>query len=195
MKLSLLLVLLVIAWCLIDESEGAWRRRRGRRVARRVVRRVFKPICDNVCSVKCKNACVSYVPVCGTICHKVCKGKRSEVSTFIFCPFDLYINISIQFISPFSILSWKVSGSSPLPCDFAAWDKNGDGHVDLEEFSSVASPYVKNRDLALAFQSTDKDGMSINGRYNKLLKRRKFHNALVDVFMFRNLLKQYDKIR
>lgn len=82
--------------------------------------------------------------------------------------------------SSFSILSCKVSGSSPLPCNFAAWDKNGDDHVDLEEFSSVAYPNVKEGDLALAFQSTDKDGMSTYGRYNKLLKRRKFLNACLN---------------
>lgn len=82
--------------------------------------------------------------------------------------------------SSFSILSCKVSGSSPLPCNFAAWDKNGDDHVDLEEFSSVAYPNVKEGDLALAFQSTDTDGMSTYGRYNKLLKRRKFLNACLN---------------
>lgn len=93
------------------------------------------------------------------------------------CPFDLYKNHRFSLTSSFSILLCKVSGSSPLPCDFAAWDKNGDGHVDLEEFSSVAYPYVKEGDLALAFQSTDKDGMSTYGRYNKLFRRRKFLNA------------------
>lgn len=50
-----------------------------------------------------------------------------------------------------------MSESSSLPCDFAAWDKNGDGHVDLEEFSSVAYPFVKEEDSASAFQATDKD--------------------------------------
>lgn len=162
MKVSLLLVLLVITWCMIDESEGARRRRRFRRVVRRV--------CHTVCSYKCS-------PVCGRVCNRVCGGKRSDVSTFIFCPFDLYKNHRFSLTSSFSILLCKVSGSSPLPCDFAAWDKNGDGHVDLEEFSSVAYPYVKEGDLALAFQSTDKDGMSTYGRYNKLFRRRKFLNA------------------
>lgn len=176
MKVSLLLVLLVITWCMIDESEGARRRRRFRRVVRRVIRRVVT-VCHKVCSYKCVTYCSKCAPVCGRVCNRVCGGKRSDVSTFIFCPFDLYKNHRFSLTSSFSILPCKVSGSSPLPCDFAAWDKNGDGHVDLEEFSSVAYPYVKEGDLALAFQSTDKDGMSTYGRYNKLLRRRKFPDA------------------
>uniref|UniRef100_A0A8W8JPP7 SPARC/Testican calcium-binding domain-containing protein n=1 Tax=Magallana gigas TaxID=29159 RepID=A0A8W8JPP7_MAGGI len=63
-----------------------------------------------------------------------------------------------------------VSGSSPLPCNFAAWDKNGDDHVDLEEFSSVAYPNVKEGDLALAFQSTDTDE-------NQQISKSELHKA------------------
>nr|XP_034336794.1 uncharacterized protein LOC105346946 isoform X2 [Crassostrea gigas] len=74
-------------------------------------------------------------------CRTVCLGKRSEVS-----------------------------GSSPLPCNFAAWDKNGDDHVDLEEFSSVAYPNVKEGDLALAFQSTDTDE-------NQQISKSELHKA------------------
>lgn len=96
MKVSHLLVLLVITWCMIDESEGARRRRRFRRVVRRVVRRVTV-VCHKVCSYKCVTYCSKCAPVCGIVCNRVCGGKRSEVSTFIVCPFDLYIKTSIQF--------------------------------------------------------------------------------------------------
>ncbi|XP_052714377.1 EF-hand calcium-binding domain-containing protein 1-like [Crassostrea angulata] len=133
MKVSLLLVLIVITWCMIDESEGARRRRRFRRVARRV--------CGIVCSYKCVRYCSKCAPVCPKVCKRVCGGKRSEVS-----------------------------GSSPLPCNFAAWDKNGDDHVDLEEFSSVAYPNVKEGDLALAFKSTDKDE-------NQQISKSELHKA------------------
>lgn len=50
-------------------------------------------------------------------------------------------------------------GTVSLPCDFADWDKNGDGHVDMEEFSSTAYSVVEKGDMALAFQATDTDGM------------------------------------
>ncbi|XP_052712476.1 uncharacterized protein LOC128186674 [Crassostrea angulata] len=113
MKLSLLLVLFVITWCLIDESESAWRRRRFRRVIRRVARRFVSRVV----------------------------GKRSVVS-----------------------------GSYSLPCDFAAWDKNADGYVDLEEFSSVAYPFVKEGDLEPAFRSMDKDE-------NQQISKTELHKA------------------
>lgn len=89
MKVSLFLVLIVITWCMIDESEGARRRRRFRRVARRV--------CGIVCSYKCVRYCSKCAPVCPKVCKRVCGGKRSDVGTFIFCPFDLFTKTSIQF--------------------------------------------------------------------------------------------------
>lgn len=52
-----------------------------------------------------------------------------------------------------------MSGGSTLPCAFTKWDKNGDGVVNIEEFSSVGFPAMDVRDLVLAFQAIDTDGM------------------------------------
>lgn len=84
MKISLLFLLLVITWCLIDDSEGGWRRRRRRFRIRIRVRRILKPICNSVCSIDCRQVCGYFVcaPACGKKCRKICGRKRSEVSTF-----------------------------------------------------------------------------------------------------------------
>lgn len=50
--------------------------------------------------------------------------------------------------------------SFSLPCDFPAWDKNGDGYINKQEFSTVADFAVEKGELALAFQATDTDGLS-----------------------------------
>lgn len=56
------------------------------------------------------------------------------------------------------ILAQKVSKRSLLPCDFTAWDKNGDNVIDMEEFSTVGYPIMRIRDLVTVFQTIDTDG-------------------------------------
>lgn len=91
-----------------------------------------KAVCRVVCFIACRQACEVCTQTCGPICLQACHEKRTALSE-----------------------------SYPLPCDFAAWDKSGDGHVDMEEFSSVGYPTIQKGDLALVFQAIDTDGNSI----------------------------------
>nr|XP_019920993.2 uncharacterized protein LOC105323990 [Crassostrea gigas] len=115
-------------------------RRRRWRVRIRV-RRVFKAVCNTVARIKCVKSCPLCTPVCGRVCGKFCGRKRSE---------------DFQ--------------SNSLPCDFVAWDKNGDGHIDIEEFSTVAYVAVEEGELALAFEATDTDG-------NQKISEEELHKA------------------
>lgn len=96
---------------------------------------------------------------CKTIRQSGCRKKKRGEYVYVWS-FHINTKTSYGLTFFFSILPCKVSGSYSLPCDFAAWDKNADGYVDLEEFSSVAYPFVKEGDLEPAFRSMDKDGMS-----------------------------------
>lgn len=93
-------------------------------------RRVIRIVCRTACQYKCTKPCLWCAPVCHYACKNLCGRKKRQVL-----------------------------GNVSLPCDFAAWDKNGDGHVDKEEFASTAYSVVKEGDMALAFQATDTDGM------------------------------------
>lgn len=154
MKFSLLLLLLVITCCLIDDSEG-WGRRRWR------VRRVFKAVCNTVCRIKCVKSCPLCTPVWGRVCGKFCGRKRSEVGTFPYHTIYHHrdsVTLTYLYMYSFDIRIFKVIYT--LPCDFVAWDKNGDGHIDIKEFSTVAYVAVEEGELALAFEATDTDGLS-----------------------------------
>lgn len=83
------------------------------------------------------------------------KKKRGK---YISVSFNLTILALCTSILTFLFIQNFLSVS--LPCDFAAWDKNGDGYIDMKEFSSVAYLAVEDGELGMAFEATDTDGMS-----------------------------------
>eukprot|EP00105_Crassostrea_gigas_P036995 XP_019921143.1 PREDICTED: uncharacterized protein LOC109618251 [Crassostrea gigas] len=78
--------------------------------------------------------------VCHSVCHLACPSCHKECDNVCH-----------------DACSRKRNGAPQLPCAFAAWDKNGDTHVDFEEFSSIAYPFFNKRHLSLVFQSIDTD--------------------------------------
>lgn len=88
-----------------------------------------KGVCRVICFVACRRPCAMCTQTCGPICLQACHQKKRELSR-----------------------------SYPLPCDFTVWDKNGDSHVEMEEFSSVMYPSISEEDLAVTFHAIDIDG-------------------------------------
>ncbi|XP_062614654.1 uncharacterized protein LOC134276413 [Saccostrea cucullata] len=72
-----------------------------------------------------------------------------------FCVLDKTTAIDRRKGATASPFKTKTGKMDPLPCNFFAWDKNGDYRIDIQEFFDMVK---YDQRLLPAFKSGDKDG-------------------------------------
>uniref|UniRef100_A0A7S2SMQ5 EF-hand domain-containing protein n=1 Tax=Mucochytrium quahogii TaxID=96639 RepID=A0A7S2SMQ5_9STRA len=138
MKLTFLIVFLVVAWTLLDESDAWGRRRRWIRVRGR---RIFKAICKPFCKIKCWQTCAWCTPVCGRACSKICGRKRSLIPADATMPcalkeWDTNKDGDID-LEEFSSMAYPAVEKEDLPLAFQATDTDGNKKISETELDKA----------------------------------------------------------
>ncbi|XP_048754246.2 uncharacterized protein LOC125665579 [Ostrea edulis] len=133
MKTSVILLLLLVTWCMLDDASGGW----GRRVR---IRRVLRRICSWSCHYKCVKTCPVCAPVCSRPCKRIC-GKKRDIThpSSLPCDFSAWDsdnNNSVDF-REFSALVKGLARRKDLRLAFESADSDGNGVLSRDELAGA----------------------------------------------------------